>query len=95
MLWLARLPLTVVRGMAELMPMLRAEETIRLAEAIAVGAGRLKSETARSITRRWEREASGGQQPPAIKATPADLQAMGIVVKRVKKRKQEPPHGER
>ena len=61
--WLAVTPLALVRAHVAMLPRLRAEESMRLAEATAVGAGTLTREASRDIVRQWEREASDDPSP--------------------------------
>jgi hypothetical protein len=68
-----------------MMPRMQAEESMLAATRVALGGGSLKKDDAARLRRAWEQAASGGRAPRAIKASLADLQALGIVVRKVKR----------
>jgi hypothetical protein len=78
----------MLQAHADAIPRLQAQESLRLAAAVAVGSGVLKRDDARAMVREWERQADGGRKrQPALKATPDDLQAMGVSYRVVPRRK--------
>lgn len=65
-----------------MMPRLQAEEAIDASRVVALGSGTLKQGVAGQMLRGLERQAGPpGSRPPAVKADPAMLAAMGIGVK--------------
>lgn len=64
-----------------MLPRLRAEEAMAMATQIGIGTGSLGKSDSRRVQAEWERAANDGQRA-VVKATPADLQAVGIGVRR-------------
>lgn len=66
---------------AEMLPRLAAREDMRMATAVALGTGSLRKPDAQRTWRALQRDARGGVGGRV--ASPADLAAAGIAVKRV------------
>lgn len=56
-MWSTQMPMGLIRRCRDWLPRLRAEESLRHANAVALGSGRLKRGDARDLQRRWQREA--------------------------------------
>lgn len=79
-------PLRELRAYAAALPRVLARESMRLAQAIAVGTGSIRTEDRRAVLSDWERASSAGQ--PVLRATTREgheavTASMGIGVKLV------------
>ena len=78
------MPLPLLSIHMEQMPAIKAEESMRIAEAVAVGNGSLKKAASRRITRDWQREVRQESKPAGPRPKPtkeqfqAQLAMMGI-----------------
>lgn len=66
-----------------MLPRLTAEESLLEGQRVMVGTGAAKQHQLRSVVSRWARDVNGGLREKAIPATPANLAAMGIRVRKV------------
>jgi hypothetical protein len=78
MQWLARTPLAVVMAMAEMLPILQAEESLARYAEIATGSGTAGQDGAKRTFNAWKRIAEQGSERRAPKATPTTLALMGV-----------------
>jgi hypothetical protein len=84
MMWLARTPLAVVYAMAEMLPILQAEESLAHYSEIATGSGASGREGAQKTFNAWKRIAERGEDRRArSKPNPANLAFMGVGFKLV------------
>lgn len=67
-----------MRASVVMLPRLTAEESLSMADRIAVGTGSLKREAANRLINAWQRAAQGQEKKAAQRATPNALIAMGI-----------------
>jgi hypothetical protein len=74
-----------------MLPRLTAEESMQMANRMAVGTGHLRREDREAIVRQWTRTADAGQPRAVEKATPAALTRMGIQVVKVPKKPKPTP----
>ena len=77
--WLT-MPMVLLRAYAAAMPMLRAGESMQMAEVVAYGGGNLEKRDAQRVQERW-REALEGEGRPTP-PTPELLASVGIGFKR-------------
>jgi hypothetical protein len=80
--WRHEVPLQDINMCLRAIPRLRAQESLVVAQRIAVGTGSMKKGAAGPILRQWKRDATGGQPRTRERkpANPATLAAMGIRV---------------
>ena len=80
------MPLWFIRDMSRAIPILEAEEAMRLAEIGQVGAGNLKRAQSQGIINRWKRQAKGeyGQtgMPRRLRDAEALMASLGVNVVR-------------
>jgi len=70
-----------------MMPRLLAEESLRMADRVAVGTGSLKRGSAAKIINRWRREAQATARAKPI--SPDRLAVMGVGIRTVPRRRAE------
>lgn len=75
----------VVRSSLVMLPRLQAEESILFANRTAVGSGALSKDDARAVTSKWAK-AAAAEIPVLRNPSQEDLNALGISVKKVKRR---------
>lgn len=76
--WLANTPTAIVLSMLAMLPVLRARESLRERDRIAMGMADCTKGAARELLNEWKREA--GVEPRRRKAKRADLSSMGIAM---------------
>jgi len=70
----------LIRACLKMLPRLRAEEGLQGADIAALGAGAMKPDRARAVYQRLTQAVHGATGPARKRATPTDLQVMGIAV---------------
>lgn len=78
------MPLGLLRACSEMLPRLKAEEALAVAEAVALGTGSLKPADARARSAQLTRQAVG-EHSGRQKASPMLLATLGVGVVAVKK----------
>jgi len=81
---LAELPMGILRALARMLPRLQAEQSLEAVDQIAVGINMGFTEGAtKGPARRWQQALQGATPLPRDRATPQQLAAIGIGVRRV------------
>lgn len=76
-------PVAVVRAHVRMMPRLEAEESLLVAQRVALGSGSYKKDDARRLTHRWTNQARGPRiSESAAAVNPRELAGMGIGFRR-------------
>lgn len=70
--------MAVVAAHVEMMNRIKAEEALAMCRVTAVGSGQMKRAAAQSALTGLERAARGRRRGPGAKATPGQIQAIGI-----------------
>lgn len=78
-------PLAIVRSSLVMMPQLEAEEALQLATRLGVGTGSMSKDGIAKTIRAW-RKAARVEAEPVKRPGPTDLSAIGIGVRKVKRR---------
>lgn len=86
--WWTEVPLGLIRRYLAMLPRLEAEESLRAADCVAVGAGVLMPEDRRRLMAAW-RAAAGWRASRSTPASPGVLQQAGIGTRTVTKRSAE------
>lgn len=76
-MWLTRVPFALVRACVAMLPRLKAEESMRASQEIAVGTGSLDRHESRRVTGAWVATATAADTRKQ-RPTSAALAAMGI-----------------
>jgi hypothetical protein len=84
MSWLRDVPIGVAAAHVEMMSRLYAEEALLASTVVTVGARKMRAAAARAHLAQWER-ASRPRRRAAERATPGQLQSIGIAYQVVEK----------